>query len=224
MKLSKWNYGDAYLRYPINEGQTAIFDNGSMVKVHNIFDPLPNIMLNADLIFVDPPWNLGNLNTFYTKAERTDYQDSFKIFYLRLFECIKEIKPKTCYIEVGKEYLAEFIIELKKLYKHVTFYNSSYYHKKESMCYVIRASSKRKKLPLDYMDEENIIEWICRNEEYDCIGDMCMGMGLVGVNAYKNGKRFVGTELNHKRLSVLLERITEVGGEYIIEEDCHAKI
>ena len=34
-----------------------------------------------------------------------------------------------------------------------------------------------------------------------------MGRGLVGVNAYKNGKRFVGTELNHKRLAVLLERI-----------------
>ena len=39
------------------------------------------------------------------------------------------------------------------------------------------------------------------------IGDLCMGRGLVGVNAYKNGKRFVGTELNHKRLAVLLERI-----------------
>jgi len=215
--LDKWNYGDAIVRHPIKEGQTAIFDNGSMVKVHNIFDPLPAIMKNADLIFVDPPWNLGNLNSFYTKADRTDYQDSFERFYKRLFECIGEIRPKTCYIEVGKEYLPEFMIESKRLYKHVTFYNSMYYHKKDNTCYIIRGSGKRKKLPLDYVDEEDIIEWICTNEEYDYIGDLCMGRGLVGINAYINGKRFVGTELNPKRLAVLLESITKLGGAYHIE-------
>jgi hypothetical protein len=214
--MAEWNYRNAYLRYPIKEGEIIVFDNGSNVKAHNIFDPLPGFIKEADIVFVDPPWNLGNLNTFYTKADRTDYQDSFEKFYKRLFECIREINPHTCYIEVGKEYLAEFIIETKKLYSYVTFYNSSYYHKKENMCYVIRGSSKRKKLPLDYMDEEDIIEWICTNEDYNCIGDLCMGCGLVGLNAYKNGKKFVGTELNHKRLSVMLEKITEIGGTYQI--------
>lgn len=216
--MSNWNYGDAYKRHPIEEGETAIFDNCSMVKVHNIFEPLPNIMLNADLIFVDPPWNLGNLNSFYTKADRTDYQDSFEKFYLRLFENIKAINPHTCYVEVGKEYLAEFIMELKKQFKYVKFYNSTYYHNKNNLCYVIRASNKyqRKKLPLDYMDEEDIIKWVCKNEDYDCIGDLCIGQGLVGVNAYLNGKRFVGTELNKKRLAVLLEKIVELGGTYTI--------
>ena len=86
------------------------------------------------------------------------------------------------------------------------------------MCYAIRAG-KRKKFPLDYMDEENIIEWVCANEEYDCIGDLCMGRGLVGTNAYKNGRRFVGTELNPKRLAVLLERIDKMGGRYQIVGD-----
>lgn len=203
----KWNYGDAYKRHPISDNQLAVFDNGSMVKVHNIFDPPPEFMLEADLIFVDPPWNLGNLNTFYTKADRTDYHDSFTVFYKRLFECIAQIGPATCYIEVGKEYLSEFIQEMKYLFKHTTFYNSTYYHKKENMCYVIRGSAKRKKLPLDYMDEEDIIAWICENEEFGCIGDLCMGRGLVGLYAHKNGKRFVGTELNHRRLSILLEKI-----------------
>ncbi len=207
--MSKWNYGDAYLRHPIQPGEIVTFDCGSQVAVHNIFDPLPSFMLAADLIFVDPPWNLGNLNTFYTKAERTDHQQSFELFYKRLFECIKQIRPATCYIEVGKEYLADFILEVRQLYKYVTFYNSTYYHRKENLCYVIRGSNKRKKLPLDGMDEEDIIAWICANEDYECIGDLCMGLGLVGVHAHKNGKRFIGTELNHKRLSVLVERIKE---------------
>ncbi len=219
MKISKWNYGDAYKRHPIGGNRVAVFEDGSKVKVHNIFDPLPDFMGQADLIFVDPPWNLGNLNSFYTKAERVDYQDDFKLFYKRLFKCIAEIRPRTCYIEVGKEYLAEFILEMKQLCKQVTFYNSSYYHRRENMCYVIRGSSKRKKLPLDYMDEEDIIAWICENEEYDCIGDLCMGRGLVGINAYKAGNKFVGTELNHKRLSVLLETLAKNGCSYTLEED-----
>lgn len=212
--MAKWNYGDAYLRHPIGENELVVFDNDSVIKVHNIFDPLPGFMKEADLVFVDPPWNLGNLNTFYTKAGRQDYQTSFVRFYKRLFECIGEISPRVCYVEIGKEYLSEFIQEMKKLYRQVTFYNSCYYQDKKKICYVIRGSSKRKTLPLDYMDEEDIIKWICTNEEYECIGDLCMGRGLVGVNAYRNGKRFVGTELNHKRLSVLIERIVEVGGTY----------
>ena len=34
-----------------------------------------------------------------------------------------------------------------------------------------------------------------------------MGQGLVGWNAYKNGKKFVGTEINKKRLAVLVDKI-----------------
>lgn len=211
---SEWNYGMAYERHPIQNGEIAVFANGSKATPHNIFDPLPNFMRAADLIFVDPPWNKGNLNTFYTKAGRTDYQDSFEIFYKRLFECIAEIHPATCYIEVGKEYLSEFIAEAKRLYKYVTFYNSTYYHKKDSLCYVIHAGHKRKNHHLDSMDEEDIISWICQNEEYSCIGDLCMGLGLVGINAHANNKRFVGTELNPKRLSVMIDKIVTLGGLY----------
>ena len=214
--MPSWDYGDAYIRHPIKDDQIVQFDNGSMLKVHNIFEPLPEFMKQADLIFTDPPWNLGNLNSFYTKAGRDDYQDSFELFYKRLFECIAEIRPSVCYVEVGKEYLAEFIFEMKKLYRHVTFFNSSYYHKKDKMCYVVRGGPMRVKLPLDYMDEENIIEWVCQKEDYACIGDLCMGRGLVAVNAYKNGKKFVGTELNHKRLSVTIERVYNMGGRYKI--------
>jgi len=209
MCMSRWDYGDAYKRHPIKG--TVHFSTGSIVKVHNIFDPLPDFMRQADLVFVDPPWNLGNLNSFYTKAQRADYQTSFEGFYKRLFECIKEVDPSICYVEVGKAYLADFILETRKLYKYVTFYNSTYYHRKENMCYIVRGSTKRKKLPLDYLDEESIIEWVCANEEFDCIGDLCMGRGLVGLNAHKNGKRFVGTELNHKRLAVLVEALASVG-------------
>ena len=59
----EYKYGDSWERFPIEPGQSWALENGSRVAVHNIFDPLPWWM-EADLLFVDPPWNLGNINNF----------------------------------------------------------------------------------------------------------------------------------------------------------------
>ena len=52
----------------------------------------------------------------------------------------------------------------------------------------MRKQKRKRKQPLDYLDEEDIIKWICENENYDIIGDLCMGRGLVGWYAYQAGK------------------------------------
>ena len=60
----KFEYGKAYEKYPVED---FAFPDGSRLKVHNIFDQTPEFMKSADLLFVDPPWNVGNLRCFYTK-------------------------------------------------------------------------------------------------------------------------------------------------------------
>lgn len=212
--MPDWEYGKAYERFPCRGG-TVCLEDGSRLRVHDIFDPLPAFMRRADLIFTDSPWNTGNLRSFYTKAEQLTDRD-FPAFMARLFDCIREIRPKVCYLEIGKEYLADYIMEMRKIYRYVTFYNSGYYHRKGAYCYIVRGSDRAKKPRLDGMDEEDAINWICANEDYTCAGDLCMGRGLVGLAAASAGKPFVGTELNHKRLSVLLERL---GRSYEIKED-----
>ena len=203
----KYNYGNVYKEYPLDDGKPYVFEDGSTIQVHNIFDTTPDFMYNADVIFVDPPWNLGNLNTFYYKAEMEERIDNFKRFYNRLFQVIEDVGPRLCFVEVGKEHLADFIIEMRKIFRHVTFYNSTYYHSKDKLCYVVQGSDRRMNLKLDGIDEQHIIKWVCENIEYECIGDPCMGQGLVGYYSNMYGKKFVGTELNHKRLSVLIKRI-----------------
>lgn len=209
-----WNYGDAYLRYPCENGE-IIFDNGSRAKVCDLTIEMPRFMMNADLLFIDPPWNQSNLSTFYTKADMICI-NTYKNFHTALFERIAQINPDICYVEIGKEFLGETIMDMKRLFKYVTFANSSYYHREMNICYVVRGSRRREKPKLDGMDEEDIIQWVCKNEDYQCIGDLCMGRGLVAINAYKNNKPFVGTELNHKRLSVMIEEIYKMGGRYKI--------
>ena len=224
----KHEYGYAYIEHPIADGETAVFDDGSKLKVQDICHPLPDWMKKVDILFTDSPWNSGNLRSFYTKADKDDYDSlfggSFDAFVARLFECIKEIEPRVSYLEIGKQHLADYIINMRKLYKHVTFFNSSYYHEQNNHCYVVMGSHKRiPALRLDGMDEEDIITWVAENApECAVIGDLCMGRGLVAVAAYKTGHRFAGTELNGKRMSVTLKRLANLGASYTIngkEED-----
>lgn len=215
--MSDWNYGDAYLRHPSDKGLIC-FDDDSIVKCTSIFNDDYDFMKRADLVFVDPPWNQGNMRSFYTKAGLAECE-AFDALLDRLFDRVAWIAPQTCYVEIGKERLPDVVLKMRGIFPRVTFYNSTYYHKPTNLCYVVRGTVRKGYPPkLDGMDEEDIIDWIGANEQYECIGDLCIGRGLVAMAAKANKKMFVGTELNDKRLSVLLERIVKLGGTYKIEQ------
>lgn len=108
---------------------------------------------------------------------------------------------------MGKEHLADVIMAMRQQFRYVTFYNSTYYHRSTNHCYWVRGGSKRVSRPLDGMDEADVIHWIAAHEEATCMGDLCLGLGLVAQAAQKVGRRFVGTEINPKRLAVVLESL-----------------
>lgn len=206
---TNWEYGGIYHDYDM-EGVISL-PNDSKVMVCDWIESMPDFMKEADTLFVDPPWNMGNVNTFYYKADK-EHLDGFDFlkFSEHLLLRIDQINPKYLFLEMGKQFLAFYLTELQKRFKYVTFYNSSYYHKKDNKCYVIHAtndSKRRRYKELEDMDEEDIIAWLCKNHDYNCIGDLCMGRGLVGKGAFLNGKKFVGIELNKKRLAVLVDFI-----------------
>jgi hypothetical protein len=133
----RYIYGDSWEKFPIESGETWEAGTG-IVAVHNIFDPLPGFMLVCDALFIDPPWNIGNLNAFYTKAGRTDYVKDFSEFYRRLFLCITEMRPKTVYLEIGKQHADLFEGILTGMYPHIERWNVTYYRKHP--CFIIRGS------------------------------------------------------------------------------------
>lgn len=205
----KWSYGDSWERFPIEPGEVWGLPDGSRVAVHNLFDPLPDWM-RADLLFVDPPWTLGNINSFYTKAGRSDYLRDFSVFADVLFRRIAEIAPRTAYIEIGNRAVAEWEQRLLALFPHVQRWPVTYYRRHPTN--LLRGSLDGR-CAHDYtgMDEARCIQAIARDERYQCIADPCMGRGQVGEAAYLAGHRFVGTELNKRRLACLLARLAGRG-------------
>lgn len=205
--MNKWEYGGIYKKYNM-DGEIKI--GTGIVKVHNIFDKLPEFMKKADCLFIDPPCSLTNINTFYTKADRKDYQLSYTPFEERLFQCIDEINPRNLFIEVFKSNKENFRKKFIERYPYVQMNESTYYHNKKNKCWIIQGCYKENDLiEFNGIDEENVIKKICKEVNYNCIGDLCMGRGLVGFNAYKNKKKFVGTEINKKRLAILIDNINK---------------
>lgn len=208
----RWLYGDSWERYPIEPGEVWGLPDGSRVAVHNLFDPMPE-WLRADLLFVDPPWNLGNLNSFYTKAGRSDYCQDFSDFASVLFRRIAEIGPLTAYIEIGNQAVNEWAERLAQQYPYVQRWPVVYYRKYPTN---LLRGSLTGPASYDYtgVDEARCIQLLAEMEDYQTIADPCMGRGLVGLAAYHAGRRFVGTELNKRRLAVLLDKLGKQGAQF----------
>lgn len=206
MKKNRFNYRDFYLKYSM-EGEIKI--GTGLVKVHDIFDELPKFMNQADCLFIDPPCNEGNLKSFYTKAD-LEKRESIVKFNNRLFELIEKINPKHLFIETFKSNNETIFNRLNEIYgTNIKEFESYYYGNRENKCWILYAyleDDNNFEIPIT--DEEKAIEFICKTLEFDCIGDLCIGKGLVGFYANKYGKKFVGTELNKKRLACLIEHIS----------------
>lgn len=202
MKKKNFSYGNFHLKYDMS-GEIMV--GTGIVKVHDIYSGTPEFMKQSDCLFVDPPCSKGNLKSFYTK-NGTYLNNSYEEFNKALFRSIDDIKPKYVFIEVFKSNKDLFEILLKERYFNVSVTQSYYYHDKHKVCWIIQASNESL-YEIPYLDEQFVIEHVCKEIEFNCIADPCIGRGLVGFYANKYGRKFVGTELNEKRLAVLIERI-----------------
>jgi len=202
-----WEYGGVYHQYKM-DGIIEL-PNDSKVKVCDLTIELPSFMLEADCIFIDPPCSTGNLKSFHYKAEKVlDY--SFNSFQELLFQRIVQINPKHLFIEVFKSNKDAFLDKCKEMYVNVNVYDSFYYNSRSKKCWIIHCTNESENTyypALNDIDEAKAIAWICKNHQFDCIGDLCMGRGLVGQRAFDNNKKFVGTELNAKRLAILVDYV-----------------
>lgn len=209
----KWDYDGSVRKFPMKKGELWSCPNGE-VMINDLYDGLPEFMLKADCVFVDPPYNLGLENGYRTKAGIESRSSGFNGFLEKLFDGIDRIAPSKCFVEMGKQNLSLVYEMLSKRFKHVNVYTSMYYNNPKNKCYIVQGSNKPPAYDYNGVDEVDIIRFICKLEEFSCIADPCMGRGAVGFHAFLNSRQFVGTELNPSRLAVMVNKIHSLQGDW----------
>lgn len=216
MNLRGNEYDGSIHKYPIKQGEVWCLENGSCVAIGDITKGIHDFMCQADCVFIDPPCSKGNLKSFYTKADVPYFDGDYVEFAQHIFNAIDRISPKIVFVEVfrsNKEIIAR---ELAKRYKFIHENNCTYYHNSKNTCWILQASNSKKVYDLEGIDEWNAVFEICKSVPFQCIGDFCIGRGLVAMAACKYGKKFVGQELNDKRLAVCISEIAKKGGKWSI--------
>jgi len=211
--MTKWKYGDSWEKYPIQKGEVWLEEKTqSKLQVIDIFDELPQFMLDADFLYIDPPWTTGNINSFYTKAgiQKTH---AFEDFADILFHRIQEISPNICFIEIGKQNLKLFLEKLHNIFQYVQYWEITYYKKHPSF---LTRGSKISFTTQNYtgMDDMKTPNVAIASEDCTCVGDLCCGRGLIPQSAFRLKKRFVSTELNKRRMACTIEKIIKLGGKF----------
>lgn len=187
-------------KYIVNDGQGVIFQ-------HNIFDEIPQEFYTADYVVVDPPWNRGNLSSFYTKADMK-LDKEFEDFLNRVFEVIGTIGVNSCYMEFGAQYKDEIVSRMSTIFDNVRVIESFYYNTKP--CFFIIGENEGHHLDFDTTpkDELRVIDDIIKAHDGRVL-DFCLGRGAVSRTALKYGKPFIGSELNINRLAVSYEDLAK---------------
>jgi len=210
---NKWKYGDSWEHFPISEGEIwTEKKTESKVCVCDLFDRLPSFMEEADLIYTDSPWNTGNMKGFYTKAQKKT-ERTFAEFAAVLFDHIATIGAPVCYLEIGKQNLTNFLEEMEVLFPVVQHWQVTYYKRHKS--YLVRGGQEKTDVNFTGIDDMITPRVAMENEQFTCVADLCMGRGLIATTAFELGKRFVGTELNKRRLAVTIEKVAKMGGEWL---------
>jgi len=205
----KFSYGNSWEKYPIEENEVWVSGNGSKIKVQSVFDPLPDFFKNVDMLYIDPPWNLSLLNSFYTKAQNPDYVTQFEDFSSVLFKQIKKTNCMVCYIEIGAQNKSIILNKMKTIFPAIDIWKVTYNKKHES--YLIRGSVQKCVFDFSGMDDSATPQKAIEVENPYSVGDLCTGRGLTGISAYNQNKIFYGIELNKRRIAVMIDKL---GGIY----------
>lgn len=200
--------------FPIQEGQIWSLSNGSSIAVADITNGIPDFMLDADCVFIDPAGNKGVLKSYYTKADKQCPVDSFDEFVGYIKKSIERINPERLFVECFMKNKEQLISMVRSLFPCVRIYDSSYYHKPENKAWIIQGTYSPENYEFDGVDEWDVVYKLCREVPFNCIGDFFMGQGLVAEAAFSAGKKFVGSDMNRNRLAVAISRVNNLGGKW----------
>lgn len=214
-----YKYNGAIDRINVQEGVRYRIDDKGVMFTHDMFDPIPQEFFHADTVFIDPPWNLINVKTFYTKANKVYTEGGFDVFMGRIFHILRELTTKgqleVALVEMGKQYVNVFAEGIRQIFGNVRVYESKYYNKYP--CFIIQGwkhAGAFVDIPDERKDELKMIDDYIRIRNQSgkhTILDFCNGRGATSRTAYKYGMPFICTEFNINRFAVAVEDLMKMG-------------
>lgn len=208
--MVKWRYGESWEKFPIEWGEIWVAGCNRIACGNGFDKELTKRLLNdikVDMTYVDPPWNLGNINSFNTKAE-FPHIDDFADFLLNLVSNIEHNTDGSIYIEMGKQNI-NLLRKICKTHqiKEIDVYNILYY--KKNPCHLYYGVNTHSHIvstdKLNDLDDTITPERAILRENPRTIFDPCIGRGLTGRIAHKHNIVCYGIELNKRRVANLLE-------------------
>lgn len=184
----------------------------SCVCQYDLYNELPSFMQEADLLVINPPWNTLNLRNFY-KRVGFSVDTNIKNFLIQLLCQILKINPKVFYLQMGRQNVDFLVKKLETEFSNIQIWDTVYLRR--NPCFLIRVGGHQKKIDFTGVDEQDVPKAVMAIEQFDCVGDLCIGAGSTGIAAYEAGKRFVGIDINQSSLDCLKKEIGIRGGEWM---------
>ena len=219
-KYGRWTYGRGGDIYPVEPGDhwmvgDALFICGDITVLS--YQWLRD--LGYDLVYSDPPWNQGNMRSFRTKAALLDdmpfarFLDSFADLVSAVPEAY--VETSTFDRDISQDAIGRHL-ESRGMYR-VEQWIGTYYKRHPMLLsrwgHVGMSLPAFAGLDLSGYDDDDMPDAVLARYSGKTVFDPCTGQGLTARAAYRQGHRFIGTELHPRRMADALLRQAELTGE-----------
>lgn len=213
-----WRYGDAGDRWPVEYGDVwragphilACLDIET-TEARKFYDSVSNV----SLVYADPPWSTGNAKTFRTKAGLAHGNVTLQRLWGAICErVLPALGTGDLVVEIGSTHRDDIAVLLGSYGRQVTETWPIVYFK-QTRCWLHRSrfTSRVDTSSPAGLDDELTPRWAIDNGTRltELVCDPCLGRGLTVMAADSAGRRFIGSELNPRRLAVAIDRLAKRG-------------
>jgi hypothetical protein len=199
--VSRWTYAsDGGELYDVAAGDVwrcgdHRFRCGSMM------DPdVEAFAADATLVYADPPWNAGNLSSFYTKAGKSKPMFGWIDVYQRIFELAGE---RPCFVEGGVQQIAQ--VEAVVDARYYQRWPIRYYRRHDAVLHYVGPTPPPSGFDPSGLDDERTPLAVLVCHAGGIVFDPCAGRGLTSRSAAQLGWwHSLNNELHPNRLSAAL--------------------
>jgi hypothetical protein len=199
--VTRWDYGDEGRRFPV-EPRDVWTVGAHWFACGDILDLDPILDSPVTLVYTDPPWQQGNVNSFRTKAGLPKAEHSWLDLYRRIVELAGDA---PCWIEGGVRQAEQVQVVLPG--PSTAMFEITYYRKHP--CVLHYSGPVPPPVDPTGVDDEHTPAHVLAAYEPGLVLDLCAGRGLTARAAYKQGWDSFNVELGPHRVSAALARLSK---------------